>query len=209
MMLMQQCCPLRWIKPLETCIEKGKSPLLGKLWNLQLIEGDAQIMMHIFLLAEETENIENVDRFSKANYGSKRKHSIETAKLEKRLVFDHSVIATKKTICNLTHLKSCYDWQLPKLGIIIEESAFRNRNAMLLLTKILPMWKRCVCTGCGISTNWHGGLDNDVAGTGQDNKFFGDSCRDASCLIIKHVENKNLYMTIKSPWTNIEEQIPV
>ena len=39
MALMQKCCPLRWIKTLETCIEKGKGPLLGKLRNLQSIEG--------------------------------------------------------------------------------------------------------------------------------------------------------------------------
>ena len=72
---------------LETCIEKGKGPLLGKLRNLQLIEGGLQIMMRMFLSAEETETIENDDRFSKGNYGSRRKYSIETAILEKRRSF--------------------------------------------------------------------------------------------------------------------------
>ena len=64
-------------------------------------------MMRIFSSAEDTETIENDDRFSKANYGSRRNYSIETAILEKRLVFDHSMMNKKKTIKNLTDLKSC------------------------------------------------------------------------------------------------------
>lgn len=80
---------------LETFIEKGMGPLLGKLRNLQLIKGDLQIMMRMFLSAEETQTIENDDRFSKANYGSRRNYSVETATLEKRLVFDHSMMTMK------------------------------------------------------------------------------------------------------------------
>ena len=95
--------------------------------------------MRMFLSAEETEIIENDNRFSKANYGSRRNYSIETAILEKRLVFDHSMINMKKNIYNLTDLKSCYDRQLPKLGSIIEESAGRNRNAMMLFAKTMPV----------------------------------------------------------------------
>ena len=103
----------------------------------------------------------------------------------------------KENIYDLTDLKHCYDRQLPKLGSIIEESDGRNRNAMLLFTRIITVWKRCNCTGYRISTNSYGKLDNNMAGTGQGNKFSGDSCRDNSCLIIKHVENKNLGTKIK------------
>ena len=78
---------------------------------------------------------------------------------------------------------------------------------MLPFTKIMHAWKRCICTGYSVSTNWHSGLDDNMAGTNQGNNFSGDLCRGASCLIIKHVENKNLGMTIKSPCTNAEEQI--
>ena len=78
---------------------------------------------------------------------------------------------------------------------------------MLLLTKIMPTWKSHVCTGCGISTNWHGGLDNNMAGTRQVNTLCGDSCRDGSCLVINHVENKNIGTTMKSPCTNMEEKL--
>ena len=41
--------PLRWMKILKVCIEKGKEPILGKLRVLQLIEEDLQIMMRIYL----------------------------------------------------------------------------------------------------------------------------------------------------------------
>ena len=69
-------------------------------------------MMWIFLSADETETIENSDRFSKANYGSRRDYSIETATLEKRLVFNHIMITMKKTIYNCKFrtliIKQCF-----------------------------------------------------------------------------------------------------
>ena len=40
MILKQRYYPNRWLKILEICIGKGKGPILGKLRNLQLIEGD-------------------------------------------------------------------------------------------------------------------------------------------------------------------------
>ena len=43
---------------LEICIEKRKGLLLGKLWNLQLIKRDLQIIMRIFLSIDEEELIE-------------------------------------------------------------------------------------------------------------------------------------------------------
>ena len=94
---------------MEICIEKGKGHILGKLRNLQLIKEDLQIMMRMFLSSDREEIIENDNRFLKANFGSRHNYSIKTAILEKWLIFYHSMLTTKKTIYNLTDLKSCYD----------------------------------------------------------------------------------------------------
>ena len=53
--------------------------MLGKLRIITLIEGDLQINMRIHLNADREEVIENDNRFSKANYGSRKNYSIETA----------------------------------------------------------------------------------------------------------------------------------
>ena len=55
--------------------------------NLQLIEGNLQIIMRIFLNSDKEEIIKRDLRISKVNYGSRKNYSIETAILEKRLVF--------------------------------------------------------------------------------------------------------------------------
>ena len=83
--------------------------MLGKLRNLQLIEGDLQIMIRMFLYSEEEEIIEKDPRFSKANYSSRKNYSIETAILEKRLIFDNSMINIENTIYTFTDLKAYYN----------------------------------------------------------------------------------------------------
>ena len=90
-------------------IEKGKGPVLGKLRNITLIEGDLQMMIRYHLYSENEEIIEADARFSKVNYGSRKNFSIETVLLEKRLILDNILIVTKPTIYTLTDLKSCYD----------------------------------------------------------------------------------------------------
>ena len=105
---------------------------------LQLIEVDLQLLMRIFLLSEEEENIENNERISKANYGSYKNYSIESEILEKRLIFDNSLLITKLTIYNLIDLQSYYNRQLANIGSIIEESIGRNRNVIKLFIKIMP-----------------------------------------------------------------------
>jgi len=109
MILKQRYCLNRWLKILEIYIKKGKGPRLGKLRNLQLIKGDLQIMIRMFLYSEEKEIIEKDPRISKVNYSSHKNYSIETAILEKRLVFDSSMINMENTIYTLTDLKACYD----------------------------------------------------------------------------------------------------
>ena len=46
-----------------------------------------------------------------------------------------------------------------------------------------------------------------MAGTGNCNTISGDSCRDTSCLIIKHDGNNKLGTTITSPCKKIEDQV--
>ena len=58
---------------------------------------------------DREELIEGNDCFSIANYGSQKNYSIETAILQKRLIFYHSLLEIKPTVCDFTDLQSCYD----------------------------------------------------------------------------------------------------
>ena len=86
-------------------IGKGKGMVLGKLRIITLIEADLQYLMRIFLGDEIEEMIETDSRFSRANCGSRKNYSIESALLEKRLILDNSVLSGKRLyapslICN-------------------------------------------------------------------------------------------------------------
>ena len=72
----------RWLKVLDIILEKGKGPILGKLRNITLIEGDIQINMRIQLSSGGEEKIEKDSRFSKSNYGSRKNYAIESAILQ-------------------------------------------------------------------------------------------------------------------------------
>ena len=102
-------------------LEKGKGHLLGKLRTITLIEGDLQMIMRMHLDSEKEEFMKQDSRFSKIQYRSRKKYTIETVLLEKRLMFDRSMSSTKPTTCALTDLKSCYNSQLPSISSIIEE----------------------------------------------------------------------------------------
>ena len=87
----------------------------------------------------------------------------------------------------------------------MEEAAGRSRKAMCLFTKIMPEFEHYINTGYGISHISYGGKENQLAGTGQGNKFSGDMCRDISCLIIKQIENQGLGIKFNSPIKNTRE----
>ena len=180
----------RWLDILDVMIGKGKGMILGMLRIITLIEADLQFIMRIFLREDVEELIENDDRFSKANYGSRQNYSIESAILEKRLIFDNSMLSGKKTIYTITDLQSCYDRQLAEIGGILEESVGKDRSAMKLIAKVIPNWRHYVCTRFGASSTYYGGEEDKLAGTGQGNRFSGDVCRDLSCLIIRNIECK-------------------
>ena len=62
-------------------------------------------------------------------------------------------------------------------------------------------------TAYGITDNYYGGEEKNLAGTGQGNCFSGDECRDTSCLIMRVIEKVNLGMKLKSHITSIKELI--
>ena len=110
--------------------------------------------MQIALNSSNEELIESNARFSKVNYGSRKNFAITSAILQKRLIMDNSLISMKPTIYTLTDLKLCYDRQLPNISSIVEESVRRNRNKMILYTKIMPKFEHYVSTGYGVSQNF-------------------------------------------------------
>ena len=76
---------------------------------IQLIEGDLQILMRIFISGQNDDNLELDDRLSTFNYGSRKNYSIETAILEKRLMYDLAVRDGRLMMYTISDLKACYD----------------------------------------------------------------------------------------------------
>ena len=106
-------------------IEKGKGPVLGKLHIIQLIEADLQLLIRVYLNRNQ-EDIEIDQRISKSNYGLWKNYSIDSAILEKRLIFDASILNSEKTVYNITDIQSYYDYQLVNFGSIIQKSVGMN-----------------------------------------------------------------------------------
>ena len=70
----------------------------------------------------------------------------------------------------------------------------------------MPNFERHVSTGHGVSTNYYGGEEEKLEGTGQGNKFSGHMCRDVSCLIMRCIENQKIGMFIVDKKTREETQ---
>ena len=71
--------------------------------------------------------IEKDERLLKANYGSQKNYSIESAILEKRLIYDSCLLQNAPSIHNLIDLQLYYNHQLVNIGNIIKESVRKNR----------------------------------------------------------------------------------
>jgi len=99
----------RWQNILDVILEKGKGPLLGKLRIIELIEGNLQIIICMYVGLRNDNNIEKDDRLSKYNFGSRKHYSIESALLEKRLIYDTSKYMSEPTIHLLSDLEAYYD----------------------------------------------------------------------------------------------------
>ena len=126
-LFLKQCYyPQRCSKLVETSFERGKGPTIGKLRYITLIEGNLQIEMRMSLNSDHKELIEKDEWISKANFGSRKNFSITTALLQKKLIFDNSLITIKRNIYAKTDLQSCYERQLPKVGSIVDESVRCN-----------------------------------------------------------------------------------
>ena len=75
--------------------------------------------MRIYIGERNSDKIEEDDRLSKFNYGSKANYLIETAILEKRLMYDVAIRDGKPILHNISDLKAYYDRQLPNLGCLV------------------------------------------------------------------------------------------
>ena len=60
--------PERWLKILNTMLEKGKGPRLGKLRTSKLVEADFQLLMRVFVNEIMVGLIETDERIYKGNY---------------------------------------------------------------------------------------------------------------------------------------------
>ena len=169
-------------------LQKGKDPVIGKLRTIQLIEADLQLIIRIYVGRRNNENIERDDRLLQFNYGSRVNYSIETAILEKRLMYDIAVRDGKPILHNISDLKVYYNRQLPNLDCMIEEAVGINREASKIFAEVLPIMNHYVCTDFGISKTAYRNNREKLGGTGQGNSLSGAICRDTSCLIFKYLE---------------------
>ena len=53
-------------------LSKGKGIVISKLCSITLIEADSQFITQIYIGGDKKEMIENNNRFSKANYSSRK-----------------------------------------------------------------------------------------------------------------------------------------
>jgi len=153
--------------------------------------------MRVFIGSRNDENVAKEERLSAFNYGSRRNYSIDTAILEKRLMYDSSIRNGKPTIHTISDLKACYDRQLPNIGCMVQESVGVRRDFAVLIQKVLPVMKHYVATDFGISSISYGDKLNTLGGTGQGNSASGAICRDTSCLIFRYLEKLKLGAQIK------------
>ena len=64
--------PERWLKILNTMLEKEKGQLLGKLRTMQLVEVDFQLIMRVFMNERMAGLIETDKIISKGNYDQEK-----------------------------------------------------------------------------------------------------------------------------------------
>ena len=116
---------------------------------MQLIEVDSQLLIRI-----GTKNrgaIEEDERLSKFNCGSRVNYSIETAILKKRLTHDITVRDEKPTMHNISDLKAYYDRQLPNAGCLVQKAMGVTREVVKVFTKVLPIIEYHVCANHKVS----------------------------------------------------------
>ena len=78
----------------------------------------------------------------------------------------------------MSELEACYDRKLPNIGGIVEESIGVNREAIKLITKVLPRWKNFIASTHGVSKESYDGGNESLGGTKKGNVFSGSVYRD-------------------------------
>lgn len=71
--------PDQWRRILDVIVEKGKGPILGKLYIIQFIKAVMQLLMQIFFSLRNQRNIELDDRILKYNFSSQKSCCIKNA----------------------------------------------------------------------------------------------------------------------------------
>ena len=64
--------------------------------------------------------VENDDRISKYNMGSRKGCCIENAILKKRILYKSNLFTQKQIVHTLSDLEACYDRHLPNIGYMVE-----------------------------------------------------------------------------------------
>lgn len=95
---------------------------------------------------------------STCDYGSRKGYSIETALLEKRLMYDVRACNNENTVHNMSDLEACYDRQLPRIGGIAQEMLGVEHEPLKIFETILPIMEHYILTGYGISNESHGSV---------------------------------------------------
>ena len=90
-------------------IKKGKGLFIDKLRIIQLIEGDLQLIISIYVGLSNYRNIRSDKRILHFNFDSPKDYSIKSVLLEKCLIYDSSKYHNKPTMHLLSDLEACYD----------------------------------------------------------------------------------------------------
>ena len=86
--------------------------------------------------------------------------------LEKRIIYDNSMLNGRDTIYNMTDIKLYYDKKLAEIGSIVQESIGVERLLIKLFIKLLPVIQYNIYTSYGASQGSYGGWNNKQGGTG-------------------------------------------
>ena len=116
-------------------------------------------MISILINQRNKFKIETDSRIAKSNYESRSYYSIEDALLEKRLIYNNSLLKGKCTIYNMMDLKSCYDWQLAEIGLIVQESIGVQRSPIKLFSKLLLIMEHYICISYRVSKEFYRGFN--------------------------------------------------
>lgn len=151
---------------METVLEKGKGPVLGKLRIIQLIEDDLQLAIRVLLTHRSSVNAEIFPRLSKQNFGNRKGYDINTAILQKKVIKD--LVNTKNLpfIHYIDDRKACYDRQLPEIGMLVEISFGIAPQVAELFCKVLKNFEHHLSTAYGVSDEFYGGHNDPLGGNG-------------------------------------------